>query len=191
MSNAYIQTFTGRRFYFDRVEENEMLIDDIAHALSLVNRFGGHTRKPYSVAQHSVLVSRLVEPQFKLHALFHDAHEAYLGDTVRSLKSICPQIKDLEHLVDEQIFAAFGIYATEESKSAVKLADNQMLSTEASQLLPTGCDWIPEWDLPSSLKLDIYPWDWKSAEQQFLGEYLWLTMKNGQANPALVTEGRV
>ncbi len=191
MSRTFIQTFTGRRFYFDRLEENETLIDDIAHALALVNRFGGHTVSPYSVAQHSVIVSRLVAPQYKLQALLHDAHEAYIGDVVRAMKEMFPQIRDLQHLIDEHIFAAFNVNATPESTAVVKLVDNQVLATEASQLLSKECDWLPEWDLPEPLSIQISPWDWKRAEQAFLAEFLSVYPVTWDGNKALVTEGSV
>lgn len=51
----FICTYTGRKFYPLDPRPEDVCIEDIAHALALVNRFGGHTRVPYSVAQHSVL----------------------------------------------------------------------------------------------------------------------------------------
>lgn len=60
-------------------------LNDIAHHLSLINRFHGATTRPYSVAEHSLLCSEIAKreggPVFlQLAALMHDAHEAYTSD---------------------------------------------------------------------------------------------------------------
>jgi hypothetical protein len=57
---------------------------DIAHPLSLVARYVGHTSVPWSVASHSVVVARVLlrlkGPGYAARGLLHDAHEAILGD---------------------------------------------------------------------------------------------------------------
>lgn len=60
-------------------------IREIAHALAQINRFTGHCKRPYSVAEHSVLVADIAASEgastsAQLAALLHDAHEAYTGD---------------------------------------------------------------------------------------------------------------
>lgn len=62
-----------------------VLIEDIAHHLSLINRFTGATKRPYSVAEHSLLCADIahrmnLSPLVQLCALMHDAHEAYTTD---------------------------------------------------------------------------------------------------------------
>lgn len=59
---------------------------DIAHGLSKICRFGGQIRHFYSVAQHSVIVSRKAPESLKKAALIHDFSEAYLGDVIKPLK---------------------------------------------------------------------------------------------------------
>lgn len=53
--NPWIQTRSG--IIFDLVAPIEQMVSltDIAHGLAHINRFTGHTRYPYSVAQHCVL----------------------------------------------------------------------------------------------------------------------------------------
>lgn len=63
----------------------------IAHSLAQINRFAGHTRRPYSVAEHSLLVCDIVAARgldchAQMLALLHDAHECLCGDVVTPVK---------------------------------------------------------------------------------------------------------
>jgi hypothetical protein len=82
----WMQTFTGRAFYPLDPRPEDIDPVDIAHALSLICRYGGHSSRFYSVAEHCVLMSHAVAPEHALWALLHDATEAYLGDMIRPLK---------------------------------------------------------------------------------------------------------
>ncbi len=84
----YIATYTGKQFYPLDPRPEDVCLEDIAHSLSNLCRFTGHTDTDrfYSVAQHSVICSTIVAPEAALLALLHDAAEAYLGDISRPLK---------------------------------------------------------------------------------------------------------
>lgn len=82
----YFITFTGKKFYFSDPLPEMICLADIAHALAHQCRFGGHAKRFYSVAEHSVLVSYLVPPHLALKGLLHAAAKAYYGDIVRPLK---------------------------------------------------------------------------------------------------------
>ena len=112
-------------------------LGDIAHALSQQCRFAGHCKKFYSVAEHCVHVSHLVPPDFRKHALLHDAGEAYLMDIPRPLKKhmgflmnghFMPYRAIEEHLM-EIIAAHFGI-RWDGMPPEVREVDNRMLVTE-------------------------------------------------------------
>ncbi|MEL5850000.1 MAG: hypothetical protein U7M05_11660, partial [Candidatus Igneacidithiobacillus chanchocoensis] len=59
--SPHMMTASGRDFLPSKMKPEDVRIEDIAHALSHICRFGGHTRKHYSVAQHSLLVARILE----------------------------------------------------------------------------------------------------------------------------------
>src|ERR1035441_7448066 len=77
--DGFIGTFSGLRFWPLDPDPDKILIEDIAHALAHQCRFGGHASKFYSVAEHSVHVSKLCAPKDALWGLLHDASEAYCG----------------------------------------------------------------------------------------------------------------
>ena len=66
-------------------------IEVIAHSLGQINRFTGHASRPYSVAEHSVLVCDILAgmghgPHAQLAGLMHDAHECVCGDVASPVK---------------------------------------------------------------------------------------------------------
>lgn len=113
-------------------------LDDIAHALSQICRYGGHAMFPYSVAQHSVLTASLVPFAMGLEALMHDAAEAYIGDMVRPLKvnAEVPGYLHAEQRVEAAIRERFGLGRLD--SEAIKYADLQMLAAEKRVLVPNS-----------------------------------------------------
>jgi 5'-deoxynucleotidase YfbR-like HD superfamily hydrolase len=80
----HVLTRSGMLVPLNQPTAEHIRLGDIAHALARIPRFNGHTIEPWSVADHSRLVARLlpddVGPTLRLAALLHDGHEAYLGD---------------------------------------------------------------------------------------------------------------
>lgn len=142
----WIQTYPkGIKFWPLDPRPEEIHIEDIAHALSNVCRFGGFVKHHYSVAQHSLLVSYKVPPCDALWALLHDAPEAYLGDQCRPVKrSMVFHINECFHpfaKVEEELMRVvakrFGLEGSEIPPS-VHEADLRMLMTEKRDLLING-----------------------------------------------------
>lgn len=130
------------RFYPYDPKPEDVNIEDIALALSHQCRFTGHTKWHYSVAQHSILVSRLfTDKRVALTALLHDASEAYLADIARPVKEhpAFAFYYEIEHRVMAAIAARFDFDWP--LPEPIIHADNVMLHTEAAELFPT----VPEW----------------------------------------------
>lgn len=89
---TFIRTASDGRFDFMAISPENFSLWDMAHALSQICRFTGHCPGFYTVAHHSLLVARLVEPGLQLEALMHDAHEAYVGDMSTPLKEAIGEI---------------------------------------------------------------------------------------------------
>jgi 5'-deoxynucleotidase YfbR-like HD superfamily hydrolase len=162
MNATTMQTFTGKLVDLANFTVEDVRLPDIAHALACINRFTGHSVAPYSVAQHSVMVSRLCDPQDELWGLMHDASEAYLGDVARPLKAMLPDYVALEQHVQQTIGKAFGL-AWPMPKS-VKVADNRALIAEKRALMSVEHDWGIEAD---PVHTPINPYCWQQARQMF------------------------
>lgn len=107
MPTAIITLRSGQRVDLLDPQPEQIRIDDIAHALSHICRWGGHGRTFYSVAEHSIILSYHVSDP--LWGLLHDATEAYVGDMVRPLKRVMPWFEQIEARWDAAIRQAFRL----------------------------------------------------------------------------------
>jgi hypothetical protein len=137
-----IETFTGRWFNVVNPVVDAVHIQGVAHGLSMICRYGGQCRVFYSVAEHSVYVSKALDhfndPVLSLAGLLHDGSEAYVGDVTRPLKKELEKYATIERLVQGCINRKFDIPVTADKfKDLIKLADNAMLKQEVTTLLPS------------------------------------------------------
>lgn len=168
---SWIQTYTGGKFDFNDLENSDIRIEDIAHALSMICRYSGHCLKFHSVAEHSVFVSKHVPPEFALEGLLHDATEAYINDMVSPLKPLFPEFKKLESKIWDQICRTFWLTPGIKSPE-VKWADNLALGTEVAQNMIKG----PEWSwVPPKCDEELKFLSPPAAEMLFLDRYEELT----------------
>ena len=142
-------TFSGNFYDVQNPRRSVVSLVDIAHSLSMQCRFNGHVRQFYSVAQHSVFVSRIVPSVWAAEALLHDASEAYLGDMIRPLKQQMDSYSRLEKIWEIVIGSVYCLCSDSHVVSAVKLADRIALVTERKYLqgvqsssLPWDEDWL-------------------------------------------------
>jgi hypothetical protein len=173
-------TVKGDRCFPCDARPGDFDIEAIGHALANLCRFGGHTRKFYSIGEHAVHVSYECCPRYALDGLLHDASEGwYLVDLPRPLK-LAPGMEPylaFERQAEEALAVHFGIRP--EMPACVKRADEQLLATEARDLMPQdGPGGVRGWALPYEPlpHLDLTrPWSPTKARRRFLRRYRELT----------------
>lgn len=98
---TWILTKSGIEFDLANPTPEMVDLSDIAHSLSNIKRFNGHTDVNCSVALHSVIMSYAVPEQYAKHALLHDAHETYIGDISSPLKELLgARVGEVERVID-------------------------------------------------------------------------------------------
>lgn len=135
----WIETYTGKKVYFLHPDPETICIEDIAWALSNQCRFSGHTKRHYSVAEHSFHVSHHVPKQYALDGLLHDATEAYLVDIPKPIKQYLKGYAEMEKNLHRAIAVKFGV--EEEIPAPVKEIDTRILMNEKSDLLGDKVEW--------------------------------------------------
>lgn len=153
----WMQTFTGRKFWPFDPRADEVSILDVAHHLSMDCRFGGACLRFYSVAQHSVFVSFLIErvaPHLAPHGLLHDGHEAYHRDRPRPHKrslwsqvpALAEYLRAAERKTQRAIEEHVGLMPlSEDDEKLVGHADLVALATERRDLMrPTSEPWVTD-----------------------------------------------
>lgn len=168
----FISTFSGAEFYVDECNIEDIPISDIAHALSMNCRYNGHVQKFYSVAEHSVLVSKLCDPEDALWGLMHDVTEAFVPDIPRPFKHLIHGFQEFEDRLAVQMARYFGL--PEEMPESVKYIDKHIVGSEARVLFPTAPDWVQFYDdvCPAQKIMCLPP---KDAERAFLKRFEELT----------------
>lgn len=167
-------THSGKHINPMLISPDDIHIEDIAHALALVNRFGGHTSFPVSVAQHSTFVSKLCEkfgPVVAMQGLLHDASEAYLGDVITWIKKddAMTHFRLIEDEVQNRIYNRFGVPL--EQFEHVTIFDTMMCDYEGHKAVRNwdkpdiGCSML-EW-----LDSKWMPLNWESAKSMFMKQF--------------------
>ena len=143
---AWQRMLSGRRLDLLNPSPMDVEIIDIAHGLARVSRWNGQTKGkfPLSVAQHSVLVERLVtrnspnlDRRWRLAALLHDAPEYVIGDMITPFKYALGGIyRDIESRLEEAVHIRFGLPAQlpDTINRTIKRADQMAAWLEATQL---------------------------------------------------------
>jgi hypothetical protein len=205
---SWMITITAREHHLhgSATAVNEPTPHEIAHALAQINRFTGHCTRPYSVAEHSLLVADLADgagasPIVQLAALMHDAHEAYTGDASSPVKWAVGQAWDnFEHAQAAALHNAFGIRSAMTSHRAqIRQWDLIALATERRDLTAFDPATNSPWPILDTPGQEVQPSEahrlyeptrettpWKMWRTLFATRYLMLRdqVKTMQARPA-------
>jgi len=163
----WVQTFSGKAIDILHPKLSKLSIEDVAHSLARINRFTGHCRNPISVAQHSVLVSKLCPGGFQYEGLMHDVHECILGDISTPIKRcLGPKVRKLEALLMASFARRFHFrYPT---SVEVGMCDLDALMIE-NRVAFAGQKQEREWDFPEYVgDLRFVEMDPACAEELFL-----------------------
>jgi 5'-deoxynucleotidase YfbR-like HD superfamily hydrolase len=142
-----ILTRSGILFDLSDPKPELVRLEDITYALSHINRFTGHTRTRWTVAQHSLLAYHLASrwksdslpyvSDLRILCLMHDAAEAYVGDISSPLKSLVPQFREIEKRIQRTISDKFDLPQPDDHLTdLVKTIDSICYVAERKVLMP-------------------------------------------------------
>jgi hypothetical protein len=193
MSGTWMLTASGQDYVLSGpgvLLGNPPLLQDIAHHLAQINRFTGACSRPYSVAEHSLLVERIgarrgASPILRLALLMHDAHEAYTSDLSSPAKiAVGFGWRTFEGAHALNVGHHFGLRTTFVGyRAEITRCDLIALATERRDLMRYraghNLDW-PILDTPGSevkpadehIHPDIPPAHWRLMKEAFLEKYL-------------------
>lgn len=166
----WMQTATGRQFWPLDPRADEIHIADIAAGLSKLCRYGGHCKRFYSVAEHSVLMAHAAPDGLHLAALMHDASEAYLSDVIRPIKRHLTGYVAIEAALEKVIARRFCLQWP--MPAAVKVLDERIVHDEKAQNMPPApaVDPLTDATVPP-LGVTIQFWTPEKAEFEFLAAF--------------------
>lgn len=167
-----MNTYSGKKFDPLEMTPDNVFLEDIAHALSLLCRGGGHLKHFYSVGQHSINCAeearaRGWSERMQLACLLHDASEAYISDIIRPVKIHLSNYLEIEGKIMGQIWKRFGLAdLSEEENRKWKQIDDDILLYELKELIK-GKTEITCRELYSCPDIEEKPW--RQVETEFKG----------------------
>jgi len=114
VEDGWFEIVSGKKFFFENPTVDMIEPEDVAYSLARQCRYNGHTKRWYSVCEHTCIMSDWVmeqpwaTPRDGLTALHHDDAEYAIGDMIRPVKDKVPQFKVIEEGIDQVIARRFG-----------------------------------------------------------------------------------
>lgn len=176
-NGPWMQLLSGKRFYPLDFRTEDIDIEDIAYGLGRESRYNGQYRKDvpfYSVAQHCVLGSQLIEQEYAFEFLMHDATEAYIKDIPKPLKILLPKYNEIETNCENIVIKKFSLTKIEDP--IIKITDNRLLFTEKRDIMGESMGWHKEF-IPFDFKIKEF-WKPNIATEKFLERFYELNEDN-------------
>jgi 5'-deoxynucleotidase YfbR-like HD superfamily hydrolase len=191
LDDQWISLLSGTTFNYNKPEESDVTIEDIASALSNVCRFSGHLPRFYSVAQHLVNTSYIVPVEHAFTALMHDTAEAFTNDLPTPLKWAFPIFKELEVKIESAMGNKFGFQYPYPDE--VKEADTIMLMLEKYFVKDCNQHW-PMYEAYTKRRVakyrdmvDLDSWQPRRAKREFLERFEELSKRNVEGETPPIT----
>jgi 5'-deoxynucleotidase YfbR-like HD superfamily hydrolase len=183
---AWQRMLSGRRLDLLDPSPLDIEVEDIAHGLARVARWNGQTigDHAYSVAQHSLLVERILTlqhgeclPLLRLATLLHDAPEYVIGDLISPFKAVIDTpYRRVEERLHGAIRLRFGLPADlpQPMQAHIKKADQAAAYFEATKLAGfADAEATRFFGRPGGIGVDtiasmLAPWPAKRAESLYL-----------------------
>lgn len=168
----WCECYSGIQFWPFDPRPDEVCLDDIAHSLSQMCRYGGHCSFFYSVAQHSLIVENEMQKAgynslIRFYGLMHDAAEAYMIDVPKPIKKQITMFSYWENNILEVIWEHYGVLKPNETHQfVIDLFDNSVLKAEADILMKQTHPWYFGHDI-LPLDCNITYVEMKEVESKF------------------------
>lgn len=172
----WMQTKSGFAFILNdpATSAAAMPLSDIFYSLARQPRYKGHTKWPYTVGQHVVLLVDSAEKMGLSEAvqrqlLWHDAEEAVIGDIPTPVKRHFPAIAEYGDALRSHFLARFGL--PEHLSAIVHELDARILLDER-KVLCDDLETLP-WNLPytEGLGVTIHQWEERTVIKRLWRHY--------------------
>ncbi len=177
VEDGWIELVDGTPFYFGAepwLIAGMVEPEAIAHSLSYLCRYNGHTSRFYTVLEHTYIMAEWVErqpwstPRDILTALHHEDAESIIGDMARPIKVKDPVFKGLDDRLTEGMAMRFGFEYP--FPTWLKDIDARILKDErGANMNPSTNEWGT--DALEALEISFRPW---LSRWPWLGRKMWL-----------------
>lgn len=164
MSGHHINLINGRVINPVDLRPQDIDAEAAIHALSILNRYGGHTIQPYSVAEHTVHLIHRVPFHLRRAALIHEFPEG-LGfvDLPRPVKHQMPEYDEMEKGALRRVCQKYAVDWGDIEE--LHEFDQRICQDEMQQVFPKPVNIGLK---PLGVRLHFWSWSW--AKRQLLEE---------------------